>query len=127
MGRYIDADGLWMDVIRAMDYADDFLQMIEEAPTSDVRENVHGENISENGFLCSVCGFGDFGGFHGYEPTYCPNCGSLMSESLKFLEKAKGLQEAVTEGLHTDKVREDIETWANTLDRLGVAKKIENI
>ena len=31
-------------------------------------------NESENGFLCSVCKFGDFGGFHGYEPNFCPNC-----------------------------------------------------
>ena len=33
------------------------------------------KNISETGFLCSECGFGDFDGFHGYEPKYCPNCG----------------------------------------------------
>lgn len=31
-------------------------------------------NISEDGFLCSVCSFGDFGSFK-FEPNYCPNCG----------------------------------------------------
>lgn len=52
--------------------------LIDTTDTADVRENVHGKNISENGFLCSVCGFGDFGGFHGYEPKFCPNCGADM-------------------------------------------------
>ena len=41
-------------------------------------ERPHGKNISEDGFLCSVCTFGDFGGFHGYEPNFCPNCGAEM-------------------------------------------------
>lgn len=45
-----------------------------------MKEIVQGENISENGFLCSVCTFGDFGGFHGYEPNFCPNCGAKMDE-----------------------------------------------
>lgn len=48
---------------------------IPEDETPDVR---HGKNISEKGFLCSVCGFGDFGGFNGYEPKYCPCCGAQM-------------------------------------------------
>lgn len=29
----------------------------------------------ETDFLCPVCKFGDFGGFHGYKPNFCPNCG----------------------------------------------------
>ena len=33
-------------------------------------------NKSETGFICSVCSFGDFDGFHGYKPNYCPNCGA---------------------------------------------------
>lgn len=37
-----------------------------------------GKNISQDGFLCSECKFGDFGGFHGYEPNFCPNCGADM-------------------------------------------------
>lgn len=32
-GRLIDADTLWMDVIHAMDYCDDILEMIEQQPT----------------------------------------------------------------------------------------------
>lgn len=31
--RLIDADALWMDVIRSMDYCDDILEMIESQPT----------------------------------------------------------------------------------------------
>ncbi len=41
-------------------------------------ERKQGKNISKDGFLCSVCTFGDFGGFHGYEPNFCPNCGAEM-------------------------------------------------
>ena len=33
MGRLIDADALWMDVIHRMDYCDDILEMIEAMPT----------------------------------------------------------------------------------------------
>lgn len=51
------------------------LRIIQSLPSAD---RPHGKNISENGFLCSVCSFGDFGGFHGYEPNYCPNCGAYM-------------------------------------------------
>ena len=46
-------------------------------------ERPHGENISEDGFLCSVCTFGDFGGFHGYEPNFCPNCGAEMRKDVE--------------------------------------------
>ena len=31
--RLIDADGLWMDIIRSMDYCDDILEFIEKQPT----------------------------------------------------------------------------------------------
>ena len=31
--RLIDADGLWMDIIRSMDYCDDILEFIERQPT----------------------------------------------------------------------------------------------
>ena len=53
----------------------DFLRNI---PAADVVERKKGRNISQNGFLCSVCSFGDFGGFHGYMPNFCPNCGAEM-------------------------------------------------
>ena len=47
------------------------IEAIEQAPK-------RGRNASKKGFLCSVCWFGDFGGFHGYEPKFCPNCGARM-------------------------------------------------
>ena len=46
-------------------------------------ESAHAHNESETGFLCSACGFGDFGQFnHGgkYASNYCPNCGAIMEE-----------------------------------------------
>ena len=49
-------------------------------PAADVRPVVRGRNVSDSGFMCSVCTFGDFGGFHGYKPHYCPNCGAEMKE-----------------------------------------------
>ena len=45
---------------------------------SDEPERKKGKNISQDGFLCSECKFGDFGGFHEYEPNFCPNCGARM-------------------------------------------------
>ena len=38
MSRLIDADALWMDVIRSMDYCDDILECIERQPTITERE-----------------------------------------------------------------------------------------
>ena len=32
----------------------------------------------KQGFKCSSCSFGDFDGFHGYKPKYCPNCGAKV-------------------------------------------------
>lgn len=37
--RAIDADALWMDIIRSMDYCEDILEIIEKQPTVD-RVNV---------------------------------------------------------------------------------------
>lgn len=54
----------------------DMLNSIEDYPAADVVPVRHGQNVSESGFLCSVCGFGDFGGFEGFEPKYCPWCGA---------------------------------------------------
>ena len=50
----------------------------KEFPAADVVPMRHGRNISNSGFLCSECHFGDFGGFHGYNPNYCPNCGAKL-------------------------------------------------
>ena len=38
-GRLIDADTLWMDIIHAMDYCDDILEIIEAQPTALERED----------------------------------------------------------------------------------------
>ena len=46
--------------------------------THDSRAERTCENESDSGFLCSTCGFGDFDGFHGYRPNYCPNCGARV-------------------------------------------------
>lgn len=98
MARYIDADEL-MEIFKILKW-DASCSIVEDMPTADVVpmkfhercmeleikkranmvEHKRGKNISEDGFLCSVCTFGDFGGFHGYEPNYCPNCGAKMDE-----------------------------------------------
>ena len=52
--------------------------VIRNIPPADVRPVIRGTNESASGFLCSVCSFGDFGGFHGYRPNFCPNCGAQV-------------------------------------------------
>lgn len=56
------------------------LEYLDEVPAADFRHVVRATNISNNGFLCSACSFGDFGGFHGYKPNFCPNCGADMRQ-----------------------------------------------
>ena len=81
--RYIDADALYMDIIHRFDYCDDFLEMLESAPTADVRENIKGEWIKggEQPYfrkhfdivVCSVCNK------RGEQRwNFCPNCGAYM-------------------------------------------------
>lgn len=53
---------------------------IKRLPAADVAPVRHGWNASKSGFLCSACSFGDFNGFHGFQPRYCPNCGALMDK-----------------------------------------------
>lgn len=91
--RPIDADAL-KDRLQALAYDDwnqgvstswadayrEVAEMVEEQPTIDAVPVRHGRNISKTGFLCSVCSFGDFDGFHGYNPKFCPNCGVPMVE-----------------------------------------------
>lgn len=82
MSRYIDADQIEYDDLIREDL-DEVLTVaywkdIKEMPTADVRPVVRAKNISKSGFLCSACSFGDFGGFYGYEPEYCPNCGAKI-------------------------------------------------
>jgi len=60
------------------DILDGIMNVIESAEVIEAKEIICAKNISKEGFLCSACSFGDFGGFHGYEPKYCPNCGAKI-------------------------------------------------
>lgn len=78
--RLIDADALWMDVIHAMDYCEDILEIIEKQPT--VEERKTGKwKISDlpKGKMkyCSECGYGQFMADI-REYNFCPNCGAKM-------------------------------------------------
>ena len=86
MSRYIDADYLY----QTMNGQDeefsliDALQMIEDFPTADVRENVHGEWLIDeyNAEYCSSCGRHPYndGEYYvaGWYSDFCPNCGVDM-------------------------------------------------
>lgn len=84
--RLIDADALWMDVIRAMDYCEDILEIIDIQPT--VEERKSGEwqitDAYPHNVYCSVC-HKRFAQTHwevwedGSLPRkFCPNCGAEM-------------------------------------------------
>ena len=90
MSRYIDADRLYKDITRSIDYCEDILEIVERQPAAEVAEVKHGrwewkedlkaedENgwvISEQGYVCSECGFIGSDNFR-----YCPNCGAKMDE-----------------------------------------------
>jgi len=79
MSRCIDADALWMEIIRRMDYCDDILEIIERQPTVQP-ERKKGKweiyvisMLDGEGCRCSECG---------YEGApywdFCPNCGADM-------------------------------------------------
>lgn len=61
-----------------------FRRMIEEQPTVEAKEVVHGEWIYNEYYTweCGNCGFHPFKGFIPKEPgfNYCPNCGCDMRE-----------------------------------------------
>lgn len=85
MNRYVDADlvkGAFQDKYVVYD---DTLEIINSVPTADVRENVHGEWIDTgSGQECSVCKEVQYG-YDNFR-NFCPNCGAVMSESLKWNE-----------------------------------------
>ena len=71
----------------------DFVILVNEIPTADVKPVVHGYNDNQeyyatDEFRCSVCGlhledwirFDDEGNCYEYEFKYCPNCGAKMDE-----------------------------------------------
>ena len=86
MAEYIDLDTpLELYVDRGGFYRQQITTLRELLNTNkipytaaDVRPVVRATNKSESGFLCSACAFGDFGGFHGYKPNFCPYCGADM-------------------------------------------------
>lgn len=86
MPKYIDAD-VARRIIDSPRSKEQMLMVLSQAEPADVVKVVHGENISKGGFLCSVCKFGDFNGFHGYEPNFCPHCGADMRGGQNELHK----------------------------------------
>lgn len=93
----------------------DLQNLIEKMPTADVRENVHGEweTDSDNLPFCSKCGEIALQRVFVKVPhliqdvrmvrsNFCPNCGALMSESLKLAEVGKAIAEGLNEGLNAE-------------------------
>lgn len=81
MDEYVEREKIWPALnASCVPYNRATAKAIESIPAADVQPVVHGKNKSANGFLCSVCSFGDFGGFHGYGPNFCPNCGAKMDK-----------------------------------------------
>ena len=92
MSRYIDADIL----IKELDITEDlsaydaivFEKMVNEQPTADVRENVHGEWILDDSSInCSVCGRSRWSvpPFENLVKSfnYCPHCGADIREEVE--------------------------------------------
>lgn len=121
MSRYIDADELlrelkrqYMFLFGTEEIPNGIGMLIENFPTADVRENVHGEwivkdesywrshnsgdiQVNKAGLYCSECDK-RLAKTQKYR-NYCPNCGAMMSESLKCLEAAKALRDGLLKGL----------------------------
>ena len=84
MPRYIKADELKADhfvastTANTTNYLYVSLSQIENTPTADVRENIHGRwVVDEDGNIeCSVCGH------HGVGDLYCERCGAIMDENV---------------------------------------------
>lgn len=49
MNKLIDADALWMDIIHAMDYCDDILEIIERQPSAEPQWIPCSERLPEEG------------------------------------------------------------------------------
>ena len=73
--RYIDAVALIHEYYKNPTYQN-LCKAINETPTADVRENIHGRwVVDEDGNIeCSVCGH------HGVGDLYCEQCGAQMDE-----------------------------------------------
>ena len=71
-------------------------EKVESLPTADVRENKHGVwiKIHWKAFRCSECK-----GISEYYTDFCPNCGSVMSESLKVRELGNIVAQGIQDGI----------------------------
>lgn len=98
MGRLVDADALWMDVIHSVDYCDDILEFIERQPTVEPDQKkgqwveiplkntvnpITGKPYMYRG--CSECGAPiptdsalDY--IHESELQFCYSCGARLSK-----------------------------------------------
>lgn len=85
MSRYINADAL-ITAMNTWDWQELYLpihfkQLIDEQPTADVVELVHGEwipiDVGDCCYRCSVCNFVR-DAYLLEEDNYCPHCGARM-------------------------------------------------
>ena len=82
--RHVDADALWMDIIRTMDYCDDILEIIERQPTIEERKTgkwISDRLVTTSGGTYGVRRCSECGAYYqdvGYGWNYCPNCGADM-------------------------------------------------
>ena len=98
MSRYIDADKVLDKMRDTFDMQDLYLPIhlkeliIDDIPTADVRENVHGKWLygeseeGNDGYFCNMCGnfvpwiYADFDISFIKEFNFCPKCGAEMRE-----------------------------------------------
>lgn len=79
MSDYIEREAA-IEAAKKSHFYFDLKPIIKSISAADVRPVVRATNKSKSGFLCSACSFGDFGGFNGYKPNFCPNCGADLRE-----------------------------------------------
>lgn len=107
MSRFIDADACEEYFYEHLDDNGmaGAMNAIREMPTANVRKNVHGEWLVDkyNAEFCSVCGKHPYndGEYYvvGWYSDFCPNCGALMSESLKIKEVGEWFIAGLKKGL----------------------------
>ena len=96
MSRYVDADIAIKEIEKRFYFLSHWMSYeakyaIEETPTADVRENVHGKWVRIDGmappeyhnhYECSLCGWhlGHHDKTSEIELKFCPNCGAVMDQ-----------------------------------------------
>ena len=82
MGRLIDADKLWVEIIRRMDYCEDILEIIKKQPTVERKKGkwvADEKRFGDDGYHCDQCGAileGD--ALIWRNNYYCYHCGADM-------------------------------------------------